>query len=106
MAKKKHGRGLIGLLATVVLFIVVLVMMSLGTSNLSGSADTEGLAATKQAVERAAVLCYATEGFYPPGIEYLKENYGLQVDDDLYVVRYDTVGSNVMPTIQVAGRSG
>lgn len=102
--QKKYSRGLIGLLATAVLFIAVLVMMSIGTAGLQGSTDAEGIAATKQAIERGAVLCYATEGFYPPGISYLKENYGVQINESLYVVNYETIGSNIMPIIKVVGR--
>lgn len=102
--RRRRSGGLVGIIATVVLFIVVLIVLSTGTSSLSGSTDAEGLAATQQAIERATVLCYATEGFYPPGISYLEENYGVQIDRTKYVVRYETVAANVMPNIRVAGR--
>lgn len=101
---RKHRRGFMGILASAVLFVVVMLILSFGTASLSGSADIEGLAATQNAVERAAVLCYATEGFYPPSLAYLEENYGIQVDHARYVVRYEAIASNLMPAIKVVGR--
>lgn len=102
--RRRRSGGFVGIIATAVLFVVVLIVLSSGTSSLSGSTDAEGLAATQEAIERATVLCYATEGFYPPGITYLEENYGVQIDRTKYVVRYEALGANVMPTIRVAGR--
>jgi hypothetical protein len=52
-------------------------------------------------VERAAVLCYAMEGFYPPQMEYLEEKYGLIVDRKKFMVLYSTFGSNVRPEVSV-----
>ncbi len=100
--QKKRSKGLVSILATVVLFVVVLIVLTVGTSSLSGSADAQGLAATKNAIERATVLCYATEGFYPPGLSYLEKNYGIQVDHTRYAVRYEVYATNIMPTITVS----
>lgn len=53
------------------------------------------------AIVRSAVQCYAIEGFYPPSIEYLEDNYGLVVDHDKYVVSYSIFASNIMPDVEV-----
>lgn len=47
------------------------------------------------------MACYAAEGVYPPDLEYLKEHYGLQVDENQYTVRYDVFAENLMPDITV-----
>ena len=37
----------------------------------------------------------------PPSVEYLEENYGIQIDHDKYNVFYDGFASNIMPEITV-----
>ena len=34
-------------------------------------------------------------------VEYLKENYGLAVDDSRYVIHYQRLGANLLPEIAV-----
>ena len=55
----------------------------------------------RKAITRACIQCYAIEGRYPPGVEYLEENYGIQIDHDKYNVFYDGFASNIMPEITV-----
>ena len=47
------------------------------------------------------MACYAAEGVYPPNLDYLKEHYGVQVDDARYVVIYSVFADNLMPDITV-----
>lgn len=61
----------------------------------------ERLEIAKQSVVRAAVNCYAVEGVYPPNLTYLRERYGLAVDERAYIVHYEAFASNVMPIIEV-----
>lgn len=56
---------------------------------------------TEKAITRACIQCYAIEGRYPPSVEYLEENYGIQIDHDKYNVFYDGFASNIMPEITV-----
>ena len=49
----------------------------------------------------ASVQCYAIEGRYPPSVEYLEENYGVQINRKKYNVFYDGFASNVMPEINI-----
>ena len=64
----------------------------------TGSREEETL---KKAVTRASVQCYAIEGRYPPSVEYLEENYGVQINRKKYNVFYDGFASNVMPEINI-----
>ena len=66
----------------------------------SGQAQ-EQLKQVEEAVRRGCVACYAAEGVYPPDLDYLKEHYGLQVDEDRYTVRYSAFAENLMPDITV-----
>ena len=106
MHRQKQSRlaGNFSMVATFLVFVLVLGVLFIGTTNLSSAAGAEGVAATTKAIERAAVLCYATEGFYPPGLAYIEDRYGVQIDHDRYAVRYEVMASNIMPTIRVAAR--
>lgn len=102
--RTKRSKAIVTTLATLLLFAVVLCAVLVGVDRLTASSTEEGVRATRQAIERAAVLCYASEGFYPPDLAYIERNYGLQIDYTNYVVRYEVFASNVMPNITVVVR--
>ena len=49
----------------------------------------------------SCVACYAAEGIYPPDLDYLKDHYGVQVDEERYTVFYSVFAENLMPDITV-----
>lgn len=53
---------------------------------------------------QAAVQCYALEGSYPDSLDYLKENYGIILDESQYYYFYDVQGANMAPKIAVIKR--
>lgn len=59
----------------------------------------------ENAIQRALNLCYAQEGFYPAQLDYLIDNYGVQIDPDSYFVYYKTIGANIRPDVSVYLRS-
>ena len=67
------------------------------SSGYNGAA-TENL---EKALRRGAAACYATEGTYPPNIDYLTEHYGIKVDTRRYAVFYEVFAENLMPEITV-----
>ena len=101
MRASRFKGGWLGAFASLGVFLLIFGALLIGTRNLSGSTGSEGQKALTQAIERAAVLCYATEGFYPPSLSYIEENYGVQIDESRYTIRYEVFASNVMPVIQV-----
>ena len=82
-------------------FICAIAAAGLGIAGMRNRNSEQQLAVQKKAIERAAVLCYALEGFYPPQLEHLEEKYGLIVDRDKFFVSYRTFGSNIRPEISV-----
>jgi len=84
-----------------VFFVSAVSAAGFGIAGMRNRNSEQQLAVQKKAIERAAVLCYALEGFYPPGIEHLEEKYGLIVDRDKFFVSYRTFGSNIRPEISV-----
>ena len=67
-------------------------------------AGEESITAIREAVERGAKQCYVVEGIYPPSLDYLQENYGLQVNTRDFYITYDAIGSNVPPYVKVTAK--
>lgn len=63
-----------------------------------------GAAAIRETVEAGARQCYVVEGVYPPDLQYLCDNYGLQINTDDYYVMYEIYASNQPPTVKVVVR--
>ena len=86
---------------SVLLFLVIGVFSVFGLQDAREAQRAEALQIAKESILRGAVSCYALEGFYPPSYEYLKEKYGIHVDEDKYTVFYDIFASNMMPDVTV-----
>ena len=84
-----------------VLFGVITVFCISGMQNADQKQKEESLRIAEESIIRGAVSCYAQEGFYPPDYEYLKENYGICVNEEKYAVFYSVFASNMMPDVSV-----
>lgn len=87
--------------AKVFLVLLILAAAVYGISSAASAADEAGLRTAEESIRRAAVSCYALEGFYPPDYAYLRAHYGVRVDEARYAVHYEVFASNVMPQITV-----
>lgn len=85
-------------LAACLLTVAVFAAASLSFAGRAGAKEAETL---RRAVTRASVQCYAIEGRYPPSVDYLEENYGINIDRKRYHVFYNGFASNVMPEITI-----
>ena len=90
---------------TVIVFLALLLCFWTAVSEIDRKQQTEGKQQLENALRRAAVSCYAAEGFYPPDVAYMQKHYGLQFDEETYLVRYELVAANWMPDITVLERS-
>lgn len=88
-------------IAAGLLLAAVLAWFLSALANVSDSESAESRQQLESAIRRAAVACYATEGVYPPDLDYLEQHYGIQVDETRYMVSYDIFASNLMPEITV-----
>ncbi|NBK79077.1 hypothetical protein D5272_10880 [bacterium D16-76] len=100
---KKKGRWpLAVLLAFALVILAALCWQAAKVSQ--ADIEEEAAQAVKNAISQSAVQCYVVEGAYPPTLEYLEENYGLQVNrEDFYVV-YDVFAANLPPQVTVAAK--
>lgn len=102
--RKKENRFLSFLLEygiTFVLFGVVALFCVNGVQSTEVKQKEEALRIAEESIMRGVVRCYAQEGFYPPDYEYLKENYGIRVDEEKFAVFYSVFASNMMPDVTV-----
>lgn len=99
--KDTDKKTIAGLAGSVILFGIVAAVILTGVLRVSRRADEEGAQTLRNGIRRASVQCYAIEGRYPPSVQYLTDNYGIQIDEDRYSVFYDGFASNVMPDITV-----
>ena len=93
-------------IAIVLLMMLVLVGVWLLVSRVGTSSDNAQTQFVTDAVQNAALTCYAVEGAYPDDVEYLRTHYGLAYDQDRYMVRYSAFASNLLPEIYVTEVEG
>lgn len=75
-----------------------------GVQKMGEGQQAESLKQLDNSIRKATMTCYATEGVYPPTIEYIEENYGIQIDRSKFTVFYEIFGDNMMPEITVMER--
>ena len=90
--------------AVCLICIGILLGTVTAVSNLNKGNRTEEKKQLEEAIRRSVITCYATEGVYPPDFAYVKEKYGILVDESRYVVVYDVFAENLMPDITVLER--
>jgi len=81
--------------------ILAAVLLVIASEKLGNKEGSESLKQLENSVRKAVMTCYATEGVYPPSIQYLEDHYGIQIDHNRYGVFYEIFGDNVMPQITV-----
>ena len=102
MKRRRNGLpSLLGGLLVPVIAAAALLCFATALDSLDSGRAEEDLRQLEEALRRGCVACYAAEGVYPPSIDYLKDHYGLQVDEARYTVRYSAFAENLMPDITV-----
>lgn len=91
----------IQLMITVFIMIIVIVLLISGLSTYGEKYTTVETDRIQSVVEQYAVQCYATEGAYPPSLEYLETHYGLILNLEKYIYEYEAVAENIKPSIRV-----
>lgn len=85
-------------------FLLIMLLFLQGISSLSDSTIRRQKESLENAVMRDITYCYTVEGKYPESLTYLKENYGLTYDEDLFFVDYQVSGSNILPDVTIIER--
>ncbi len=83
------------------LFLVIFVVFLYTVSKATEGSLQEQQKNLSDAIDRAVIQCYVTEGRYPESFEYLKDNYGIIYDDEMFRVDYVIYGSNMRPDVTI-----
>ena len=89
---------------SIVLFLIIAGMLMGTLPSVTAHSRAEQLRMAEDTLRRAVVSCYALEGRYPPNVQYLRQFYGLQLDEEKYIVQYEVFAENIMPEITVLER--
>ncbi|MCL2631971.1 MAG: hypothetical protein FWD45_02620 [Coriobacteriia bacterium] len=108
--RRFSGEGLPGsqLFVSGVVLASVLLLMVLSLNGLSSGVQERQTEFLEQCVKRSAVQCYVIEGRFPSteeGVSYLREHYGLQIDESRYVIYYESFADNLLPQVRVLVRN-
>ncbi len=87
-------------LILILILIIFLTQSGTGINGFSKTAEFERVKTVEEAIQKAAVQCYALEGSYPT-FSYLVTHYGLVINEAAYYYHYELIASNIMPVIAV-----
>ena len=88
-------------MTSVILFIAIFIVFLFVVSKASKGSIAEQRQSLSDAIDRAIIQCYVTEGRYPESFEYLQQNYGIIYDDERFRVDYVIYGSNMRPDVTI-----
>ena len=91
-------------IAAILVFVALIIVFVVLVNNITGKGNRREMDIVKDAVKNATLTCYAVEGMYPDDLTYLREHYNLSYNEDLYIVYYRPLASNLMPSIKVVER--
>lgn len=84
------------------LFLLIAIFIYMVSSSTGENNDNQTEHYIEEAIRRASFQCYASEGSFPPDMEYIQKNYGIMFDSDDYIVDYQSRGGNLPPDIFVS----
>lgn len=102
--ENKSASAIKTLCIALVILVVVFAVTITAISSVQSSRKAENAEIIETGVRRAAMECYANEGFFPESIDYLIENYHLYTDIEHCIIHYSAISSNIMPEIKVIAK--
>jgi len=99
--KKIIGSNFLKIIISFAALALAVFFLCKAADKMNRGQQGESLIQLENSLKKAVMTCYATEGVYPPTIQYLKDNYGMQIDEERYHVFYEIHGSNLMPSITI-----
>lgn len=98
--KRKRGRGALWGI-WIMIFLGGLFLLDAAAGYTRQTTREEQAELLQEAVDQAVVSCFCLEGRYPENLDYLVDNYGLQVDFEKYRVNYEIFADNIRPRVRV-----
>ena len=83
------------------LFGLICIGVYFGAGESNQSNNEENLQQLEEHLQQATLQCFSIEGEYPEDLAYLKENYKIYINEDIYQVNYLYQGANIKPKILI-----
>ncbi len=87
-----------------VVIAVLIIGVFMGVNAAQTRAREQSVFSVRESVLDAAKQCCAVEGSYPSTLSHLEEEYGLVVNHEDYVIKYEWFADNVLPSVVVTVR--
>lgn len=101
MKKEKNSSELFLRIIESFIAVSLIVVLTISLVRMSSESSREGRDQLESIIVKSVMACYADEGVYPADLQYLEDHYGLQINRDKYIVRYESFAENLMPDITV-----
>lgn len=101
MKKEKNSSELFLRIIEFCIAVLLIIVLTVSLIRMSGESSREGREQLESIIVKSVMACYADEGVYPADLQYLEDHYGLQINRDKYIVRYESFAENLMPDITV-----
>ena len=98
---KKINLSFLSIIVAVLVIAIAGGIIFFSIDDYTDNYDDKKLEEVRDTVISYVAQCYALEGSYPPDLEYLEENYGLQLNEDKYIYHYEMFASNILPDVQI-----
>lgn len=99
--RKKKINIRLALILPVITFLPVFILFVYGIGSVSDTSERKEKESLEETLNRDIIHCYAVEGVYPPSLDFIEKNYGLNYDTDRLFVDYQPVASNIYPDVTV-----
>ena len=97
----EHRRSVVRI---AVALVAALIVAAVAFFAIQAAVREQGALSMRQAIVDSALECYAIEGAFPASLGYLKDHYGLRVNERDYLITYECYADNVAPSVVVMAR--
>ena len=91
-------------LVRAIIVVAIAIVVCIAVLAAQAGAREQAALSVRQSVMDAAKQCCAVEGSYPSSLAHLEEHYGLTVNHNDYVISYEWLGDNIIPSVVVTAR--
>lgn len=99
--RKRNASSMLRVILPLLLFAFILILFIRMTDSMNHRSAQQQYEALDAALRRNVIHTYASEGYFPPSLEYIIERYHLIYNRELFYIDYQPTGRNIMPEITI-----
>ena len=84
--RKKKINIRLALILPVITFLPVFILFVYGIGSVSDTSERKEKESLEETLNRDIIHCYAVEGVYPPSLDFIEKNYGLNYIRVIFMV--------------------